>query len=211
MAADTLDVVTLAEAKTLLNLTGTGTQYDSELEGWITAASRRLDKLVGPVVRRTITDEEHDGGVARIFLYYHPIFSITSVTEYDGTTSTTLTAETNASKPDDAYKVDRYSEDRAYLSSIVNRRSAGADAVFPTGRGNVLVTYVPGRFATTAAVDERFKKGVGLMLLNFWRSQQDSTGQVGEFDVPQAIFPTFAVPNSVRELFDGEIQDPTPL
>ena len=208
--ADTLDVLTLPEGKSALNLSGT-TAHDGVLPGWITAVSRRLDKLVGPVVQRTITAEKHNGGVKRIFLKRFPNTSITSVTEYDGTTATVLTAETNALKPSDGYIVDDYSEDATYLSNIINRRGDGADATFAVGRKNIEATYVAGRFANTASVDERFKRGGALMLQNLWRAMQDGTGQVGEFDVPQSIFPTFAVPRSVRELFDGEIQDPTPL
>lgn len=205
--ADTLDVATLDEAKDML-LVSAVTTYDDTLPGWITAASRRLDKLIGPVVRRTITGEKHNGGVQRIFLQRFPNTSITNVTEYAGTTATVLTAETNALKPSDSYIVDDYSADATYLSNIVYRRSGGADATFPVGRKNVEFTYAAGRFADTASVGEDFKKAVGLMLMNLWRSQQDGVGQVGEFDVPQSIFPTFAVPNSVRQMFDGEIQDP---
>lgn len=206
----TLDVLSLAEAKLALNLSGT-TAHDAELPGWITAVSLRLDKLIGPVVRRTVTAEKHDGGNRRIFLRYHPNTSITSITEYAGTVATVLTAETNASKPTDAYLAEDYEPDPALLSSIVWRRSGDADATFPRGRKNIEVTYVAGRFADTASCDERAKKAAALMLINLWRSQQDSTGTVGEFDVPQNNFPTFTVPRAVREMYDGEIQDPLPL
>ncbi|MGH8571932.1 MAG: hypothetical protein ACREX8_05065, partial [Gammaproteobacteria bacterium] len=187
------------------------TAHDSELPGWITAVSLRLDKLIGPVVRRTITAERHDGGSHRIFLHHHPNTSVTSVTEYQGTVATVLAEETNASKPADAYLVEDYEPVPTLLSSIVWRRSGDADASFPLGRKNLAVTYVAGRFADTASCEERSKKAAALMLLNLWRSQQDSSGQVGEFDVPQSIFPTFAVPRAVRQMYDGEIQDPLPL
>lgn len=206
----TLDVLTLAEAKLALNLSGT-TAHDAELPGWITAVSLRLDKLIGPVVRRTVTAEKHDGGSHQIFLRHHPNTSITNVTEYAGTVATSLSAETSTTKPADAYLVDDYEPDASLLSNIVRRRSGDADATFATGRKNIEVTYVPGRFADTASCDERTKKAAALMLINLWRSQQDSTGTVGEFDVPQNIFPTFAIPRAVRQMYDGEIQDPLPL
>lgn len=206
----TLDVLSFAEAKAALNISAT-TAHDTELPGWITAVSMRLDKLIGPVVRRTVTAEKHDGGSHRIFLRHHPSTSITSVTEYAGTVATSLSAETNTSKPADAYLVDDYEPDASLLSSIVRRRSGDVDATFAVGRKNIEVTYVPGRAADTASCDERAKKAAALMLINLWRSQQDSSGQVGEFDVPQSIFPTFAVPRAVRQMYDGEIQDPLPL
>lgn len=202
----TLDVISLAEAKSALNLSGT-TAHDTELPGWITAVSLRLDELIGPVVRRAVT-EKHDGGCRRIFLRNHPNTSITSITEYAGTVATALTLETSALKPAGGYLPEDYEPDPALLSGIVHRRSGDADASFPLGRKNIEVTYVAGRFADTASVDERAKKAATLMLINLWRSQQDSTGTVGEFDVPQSIFPAFAVPRAVRQLWDGEIQDP---
>ena len=203
----TLDVITLAEGKSALNLTGT-TAHDAELPGWITAVSKRLDRLIGPVVRRTITERRDGGGDHRIYLAKHPITSITSVTEYAGTVATVLTEETNAAKPADAYLVDTYEADPTLLSNVLRRRSGGVDVSFAVGARNIEVTYVAGRFATTASCDEDAKKAAGLMLLNLWRSQEDSTGQVGEFDVPQSNFPAFAVPRAVRQMFDGEIQDP---
>lgn len=207
---DGLDVLSLPEAKEALNLTAVAT-HDGELPKWITTVSRRLDRLCGPVVQRTVTSEKHDGGARRVFLRHHPNTSITSIVEYDGTVATTLTAETNATKPAHGYLAEDYEPDPSLLSSIVYRRSSGADATFTPGRKNVAVTYMAGRFSDAASVDERYKTAARLMLLNLWRSQQDGTGLVSEFDVPQSNFPRFAVPRAVRELLDGEIQDPMPL
>lgn len=206
-----LDVITLTEGRAALLKENASNVDDAKLAGWITAVSKRLDRLVGPVVRRTITGEKHNGGHPEVFLRYHPNTSITSVTEYSGTTATVLTAETNASQPLDAYLVDDYEADPTLLGNCLRRRSGGVDGTFPAGRKNVLVTYVPGRFADTGTVDADFKRAADLMLINLWRSQQDSVAQVGEYDVPQNIFPTFAVPRAVREMFDGQIQDPLPL
>lgn len=202
----TLDVISLTEAKAALNLTGT-TAHDAELPGWITAVSVRLDKLIGPVVRRTVTAEQHDGGDPFILLGLHPNTSITSVTEYYGTEATALAAETNVSKPENAYLTEAYQPDRALFGSIVRRRSLNSDAYFVAGRRNIEVTYVAGRFADTTSVDERAKKAASLTLINSWRSQQDSTGTVGEFDVPQNSFPRVVVPQAARDMYPREIQD----
>lgn len=217
--ADTLDIVTLSEAKDGLNLNNT-TRYDDELALWITAVSRRLDQLVGPVVQRTVSTEAHTGGDHEIYLAQHPISSITSVTEYhggDGTTARTLTAETNASKPLHAYKTTPYSADRTLLGSKLRRRSSNADAIFEPGDENIEVTYVAGRAATTAAVDERYKIGASLILQHLWHTQRPDTTTVGtgEFEVPTQRTPRWAIPRAVRAqldgLFPGEIQDPLPL
>lgn len=203
----TLDVLTLSEAKLALNLTGT-TAHDVELAGFITASSLRLDELVGPVVRRHITDETHDGGAPSVFLRWWPVASVATVTEYSGTTATVLTPESPGSQPADAYLTEPYSADPTLKGPQLHRRSSGTDARFADGRGNVTVTYTAGRAVDTAAVDHRFKLAASLILINLWRSQQDSSGGMGEFDVPNQIFPRFAVPNAVRELMHGEVQEP---
>ncbi|MCP3805377.1 hypothetical protein NLX83_39535 [Allokutzneria sp. A3M-2-11 16] len=203
----TLDVLTLSEAKLALNLTGTGA-HDVELAGFITASSLRLDELVGPVVRRQISAETHDGGAGQVFVRFFPVSLVASVTEYSGTTATVLTAETPGTQPADAYLTEPYSADVTLKGPALHRRSSGADARFPVGRGNVVITYTAGRAVDTAAVDQRFKLAASLILINLWRSQQDSSGGMGEFDIPNQIFPRFAVPNAVRELMHGEVQEP---
>lgn len=210
----TLDVLALAEAKDGLNEEAS-VGLDNELPGWITAVSQRLDKLVGPIVRRTVTSEKHNGGEPVIHLRLWPVYSITTVTEYENAAATILTAETNLSQPADAYIVDSYEPALTLadgtqldlLSRSVYRRSSGSDTRFPAGRRNVDVAYVPGRFVNTASVDERYKKAAILCLQNIWQSQRIGTARMGEFDVPVSTFPRFAIPNAVKELFPGEIQE----
>lgn len=201
----TLDVISLDEAKQAVNVTGT-TAHDAELAVWITAVSQRLDTLAGPIVTRSISSEVHDGGRCTVMLAHYPVASITSVSEYDRGTQVSLTAETTTVLPANGYLADRYDPNPALWSRFLRRRSNGADAVFAGGRGNVAVSYSAGRFANTASVDARFKAAANLMLINLWRSQQDSVGQSGEFDVPMSSYPTFAVPRAVRELLADELQ-----
>ncbi len=205
----TLDVTTVEDAKEALNLTATS-KHDSELAAWITAVSLMLDQLIGPVVRRTVT-ERHDGGCGEIFLRCYPLTSITSITEYSGTTATVLAAETNVLKPTNGYLCESYEHDPNLLSGVIARRSGGSDTTFPVGRRNIEVVAVAGRFADTLSVDERARKAAELILMNAWRSQQDSTGVVGEFDVPQNLFPRFAIPGVVRDMYFRELQNSAPV
>lgn len=214
----TLDVLTLDEAKKALNLTGSGTKHDLELPGFITAASKRLDNLIGPVVQRVVVGELHDGGAENIYLRFYPVVSVQTVTEFKvGEAGAVLPAETNASRPDEAYQTHPYFMGGGLLSGKLTRRSSGG--VFPScrrarwerGSRNVEVSYTAGRFDVTANVDPLYKQGAALILQNMWRSQQDSTGGVGQFDVPQSSFPRFAVPRAVTELFVDEIQQPKRL
>lgn len=205
----TLDVLTLAEAKGALKKV-VGPIDETVLAGWITGLSERLDGLVGPVVQRAVT-EVYDGGEPTLYLRYHPISSVTRVVEYSGFTRYEPTPETFGSAPADAYLVDPYEFDPQYLGNAVHRRIGGFDAKWARGRRNVQVEYVAGRFATTAVVGQLFKRSVGLMLVNAWRSMESTTASSGEFDIPFSSFPTFAVPKAVRELLAGQIQDPLPL
>jgi hypothetical protein len=182
------------------------TGRDTELAHWVTAVSQRLDELVGPVVRRPVTDEL-DGGDACVFLSAYPITSVTTVTEYDRTgTATVLTQETNTVKPTDGYRLYKYSADPALYGNFVSCRSNGYSTEFTDGEENVVVEYVAGRFTDTASVAERFKAAARLMLKNVWRSEMDDTQAVNEFDVPQSNFPTYVISKAVKDMFPGELQ-----
>lgn len=202
--ADTLDVITLDEAKAYLNITQT--TWDTELDDWITAVSRRLDALCGPIVVRTITSEAWDGTVdgvrqTAITLRYRPVSSVTSVTEYSSTTGTTLTVETNAAKTSSNYYLNT-------TTGVLTRRSGNRDYVFADGRQNIVITYVAGRYANTASVDARFKVAAGMMLANLWRREQGGGTQTfGESD-PFGLVATFAVPRAVEELLHEDLVGP---
>lgn len=209
--ADPMDVLTLEEAKQALNIGASVTKHDAELPTYITAVTQRLDLLIGPVVQRPVTDETQDGGSWSVFCDYYPVTSITSVTEYDETTPTVLTRETPLSAPDDGYLVEPYHPIRALLSGRIRRRREGKNVRFAKGDRNIVVSYVAGRTSDTALVPERYKLAAKLMLANFWRSQQDATGGVNEFDLPQSNFPRFAVPLAARQMMQGEVQEPRQL
>lgn len=211
----TLDVLTLAEGKQAVNLTGVSTS-DAELALWITTVSLLLDRHVGPIVVRTVTNEMHDGGGSPLFSLYgftgviflrrFPVTSFTTITEYSGTTATVLTAETNLSKPSASYLAQRYGPDPALYSGRLERRASGSCVPFPAGTGNVVVTYEAGRFSNTGTVDERFKAAARLTLASLWNSQRPNLAQVGEFEVPMSNWPKFAVPNAVQEMLRDEWQ-----
>lgn len=168
------DLLTLAEARDAVNLTGN--DHDTELAVYVTAVSQRIDSLCGPVVNRTVTDELHDGGRARIFPRYTPVSSVTSITEYVSTTGTALTAETNATKPASGYLLDHTG-----TLSYIWRRSGGADRAFADGRRNVSITYVAGRYASTATVEERFKTAAAGVLRRIWKREQSAWAQAANF------------------------------
>lgn len=203
----TLDVLTAAEALSAVN----GRSSDAtELAYYTEAVSLALDYWCGPVVQRTITSETLDGdGTRMLRLTTWPILSVTSVTEY----GTALTEETDAtSPPSDGFRLTTYSQNPSLYGPEVIRRSGGGDSTWYKGRGTIVVTYEAGRYATTAAVSERFKAAARITLANLWRSQQLSTHQMDEYDVPAASFPKFGLPNAAKHLLIGELHlDPSKM
>lgn len=199
MAADTFDVVTAAEVTPFLSFSSAPTT----LEAAITAVSRRLDEACGAIVTRGEVTEYHDGGHGTVRLK-HPASAFTSVTEYQGSSAVTLTRETVGTEPADGYYAEPHAPDRTLFSGRLVRRSGGKDYGFYAGRGNVAVVYTAGRYADTASVDRRFKEAALIMLRNLVGASEPTTVTLDEFDTPGGRYPTFAVPNAVRQLLWDE-------
>ena len=196
------DIITLGEAYQAIN-NPAATGHDDELRRWISAVSERIDDMCGPVVQRTITSELHNGGCDRIWLKHGPAASITTLTEYDFTTATVLTAETNASKPADAYLLETIG-----ALSFVWRRTSGGDGRFPPGRLNVDVTYVAGRYADTASVGPQFKLAIEQILRRLWARDGGAWARGGDpFDTGSpAFFDAFK--QSVHEFLNDDLRGP---
>lgn len=204
--ADTLDVLTLPEAKAALRIGATDTTMDDDLVRLITTVSRKLDECVGPVVRRTVTAERHNGGSRSIELGYGPVSSVSTVTEYQGDTAVTLTEQTAGTTPTNGWFGERYQPDRSLYSGIIVRTYGGQAGGWWAGVGSVAVTYTAGRATATSTVDARYKEAGVLMLRNLWRPYENSVGAVDEFDTPMQSFPTFTVPRAVRDMLAEEWQ-----
>lgn len=188
--ADVLDILTLSEAKAALRQ-GTSTASDAEIALIVTAASAVIDRGIGPVVRRTITGETHDGqqwGGGRrdrmVQLRSWPVVSVATVTE-DG-----------IALPAPAWHLDA---EKGQLW----RRTVDRDYPWEDGRDNIAVTYIAGRFATTANVDALHKQGARLLARHLWRAEQWNVSGLGaaDFDAPQVAFPSFAIPKAVIDWF----------
>lgn len=195
----TLDLLSASEAAAVVSSPGVDS---TKLAAITTAVSLRLDELVGPIVRRTITAERHSGVSGRrvIDLRRWPVQSVSAVTEYDeGGSSTSLTEETATTKPAAGFLLTRtLAEPELGLSGpSLSRRAAGRPAVFGS---EVAATYVAGRFAATANVDERYKEAARIMVSNLYQRVAAGVGRVDEYDVPRYPFPAFAVPRASRVL-----------
>lgn len=202
------DLLTIVEARRAVNHPAGDTSHDVDLQLYITGISGRVDAICGPVVVRTVTGEEHNGGRSKILLDVQRVSSVTSVSEFSNTTETVLSEESNATKPTSGFlrhTVTPY--------DWIIRRSGNADATFPSGRNNVVVTYVAGRHADTASVDETFKLAAASVLRRIWKREQSSWAQQRDFfpdtENPRPTLTFFkAVEPMIRELLADEVLPP---
>lgn len=202
---DDIDVLTLIEAKAAVGLSQTNVDADDRLAQAITAISAQLDELCGPVRTRTVTSETHDGGGYSIQLRRVPVYSITTVTEYTGTTSQVLTAETNATKTATNYLHDGTAG--KVISGQLIRRSSNYDTTYPSGRRNIEVTYVAGRAAATEVVPARFKEAASMMLRHIWTAEMASGTETYNAFATQEFNPLLGpgMLNKVAAILQGEM------
>jgi hypothetical protein len=192
------DVLTLEEAKRALNVSLSDSYSDDELAQVVSAASQWLDEVVGPVVRRTITNEAHQSPSGTVWLRHRPVSSISTVTEWSAGGATVLTSET-------ASTAGTYLAD---LSAGTLRRRSGWGDVWWNAT-SVVVTYTAGRFADTADVDARFKEAAVVMLQHLWQSRgaAPTAGVFGAED-SQAFggqpYSAQGVVKKVRSLLSGD-------
>jgi uncharacterized phiE125 gp8 family phage protein len=160
-------IITLAQAKTFLNITGT--QSDAELTDFIAAASQVIVNKIGPVSGSPTVSEWHDGGSSRIVLRHQgPLQSVTSVTETYGTVTYALTGITLDGAPVATaygYTVDL---DRG----LIVRRASGVAIPFAAGTQNIHVTYVAGYSTIPADLIQATQ----LLLKHMWDTQRAAKG-----------------------------------
>lgn len=161
--AELTDILTGPEAQQAVNSTAAVT---AELERAVSATSQAIDAACGPVVARSVT-EVHPGGHGTIWLFEPPARSITSVTEFDGTTQTVLTDESAFGTVGG-----RLGFVLSPSGYAIDRRSGGRPSTF--GHGQVQVVYSAGRFADTASVSPKFKQAAANILRRLWKREGSS-------------------------------------
>jgi hypothetical protein len=182
----TLDLLDIDDALDAVNLRS-DSQNTSKVASMVTGISQHIDKLCGPVVQRSVT-ETYAGNRGSLLLRTTPAASITEVTETTGTTPEVLVAD------------DYLLESIGHLAYL-HRRTSGYETVWADGPfQNVSVTYVAGRFASTATVDEYWKAGARSILVQRWQREASQWSRNpngdeylpdGPFDVLAAIRATF--------------------
>jgi hypothetical protein len=209
------DLLTLEEARRAVNLPNPTVvnAQDTTLQLFVTGVSGRVDKLCGPVVQRAVTGERHNGGKSKVLLELQHVASVTSVTEWAGTTQTALTAETDNTKPANGFLLD---PGEGGIYAWVWRRSGNSDATFPAGRRNVVFAYTAGRYTATATVDETFKLAATAVLRRLYKREQSSWAQSPSYfedtDNPGPSVGFYkAVDPMIKELLCDELLPPVGL
>lgn len=197
--ADILDILTIDEAKAAVNLPDQAAKQEDELGRFVTAVSRRIDDLCGPVVIREVTETlDADGGL--LFLAHQEVSAITSVTEYQSGTGTVITAEDFDTAG--GYRL---------RNGILERRSSWSATSW---NGLVVVVYDAGRYASTGVVDAKFKVAAGSILRRLWKreggtwAQSSSVFEAGEVSTVGVGF-FKAVDPMVAELLGDELRLPS--
>lgn len=170
--ADILDILTAAEARTALNAVSNWNAQDTpELEQVVTAASRFVDSVFGPVVTRSVTRTvfSPSGPIALDVPPGSPTFTVSSlaVTEYTAGSATVLAAETALVSTSNDYRYDS-------RLGLLRRRASWSNSSW--GSQEVLVVYIAGRYASTAACDAKFKEAAAAALIHFWQHRGPSSG-----------------------------------
>ena len=158
----TLNIITLDEAKRALNIALSDTSVDVELSQVVTAASRFVDSVYGPVVQREVTESFVSPSGA---IWLDRPLSVTTVTEYSSGTPTVLTAEDFDTAG--TYRLDA-------TTGALARRSSWATVAW--NAHEVVAVYQAGRHATTAAVDAKFKEAAVVALIHFWQHRGANSG-----------------------------------
>lgn len=175
-------ILSLAWAKTHLNLTGT--VDDEELRRFIAAATKVVEGKVGSVVRHTVVDQ-YDGGRPSIRLRQPPVISITSVAE-----NGTIVASTG-------YKL---SPD----TGLLYRVSGYAQLCWVSGFRNIDVTHVAGRVDPP----ENISLASEIIVQHLWETQRGGTSATSVFAGEETV-PTgfgFSVPRRALELLEPDRQ-----
>lgn len=190
VVAPQIDLLSLPELKDELALDPDDTEKDPKLRGWLKAATGVIENVTGPILPRTVT-EVFDGGATTVILSSRWVASITSVTEYDSTSTTTLSEQTYGVPGTAA----GYSWDR--VTNILTRRDAtGYRTFFRGGLGAVQVIYRAGlvtipediQTATAELIRHWYRKNDTAVVSGYYGpTQGDGAVMVGNYMVPNAV------------------------
>lgn len=202
-----VDLATLADLKSHLNIPAGDTTQDTELQGFLDAATPVIENITGPIVAKTVTAERHSGGTgsrSTILLRQRPVTAVTTVVEFVGNYAQTVAVVADPSAAT-AYSCTFDPE----TGQLTRRVSGGQTYPWAWGEDNIYVTYTAG-YATVPA---NVRLAALFQAAHLYQSSQlggrPSWGSSAGADDAYAALPaSYAVPNRVRELLDGNQRIP---
>lgn len=182
----TAGLCTVTEVKDQIGKTSSAD--DTAIQTWINGVTATIESLVGPVIPRTVTDPVVYPNGSAITVEQWPIVSVTSVTEYQGTTGqayTGITSPANASSY--TYTVER--------NRTIRRLDGSGPAAFT---GGVVVVYSAGR----SPVPDALNRAALIIVQHLWRTRNGGAGLPALVDEPTTLDAAFgyAVPNKALDL-----------
>lgn len=171
-----MTILTLAEAKLALNKTDT--DDDVELQSFIDSIVAPIEKYVGPVDSRSITETTECDG-CELPLQQQPVISVTSITSIYTGGPTWVTADLHVNK----------------VAGIVRRLDQGAFY-----GGPFTTIYVAGRASVPASINMAAR----LIVKHMWATQRGASkrGAQGGSDVTTLPGWGYSIPNRAAELLD---------
>lgn len=196
-------LVGIGEVRDYLGIQTTDKVRDAKLLRFIDAATPVIENITGPIVVKTYTNEQHDGGTWFIEVRHRPIVSVASVTEWRANIAYPLT---QVATPDLGTI---YSYQWEPTGRIVRRTVGGGQTPFPVGSNAVAVTYNAGYITPPANVVQ----GVLELLRANFQATQQGRPKSGGGDVDGAldhvINQGFFVPWRVQELLSPNKRHPS--
>lgn len=171
-------IVSLTDAKDQTNIPADVTTDDEELAGFIRAVTEPIERIVGSIVRRTVT-ERHSGGYA-LALNRPPVLSLIQVAAIRPGGTAPALADLDLDGP----------------TGIVTRLDGG---YLP---GPLRVTYLPGR----AEVPAHVRQAALLIIQHMWETQRGQMGGVRRGGSDEVYDPRFgfSIPRRAQELLGDQ-------
>lgn len=188
-----LELISITDLRNHLNIADTS--KDDKLRDMLPAAGDLIENVTG-VIRPTTVTEVFDGGASTLLLSAHHVTSVTSVTEWLGTTAQVLTAQT-AADPSDGYG---YMWNRA-VNTITRRSYQGWVGHFAAGTQSVQVVYIAGMATIPGDIQLACAR-----LISHWYRKNESPFRAGSFtgtaDDAVSMPGNYMLPNEVMELLE---------
>ena len=193
-------LITVAEAKDVLNFTADDDVHDTKILRWISACRSVIEAITGPIIQ-TNYDEWYDGGQYWIMLRHPPhtgygttpVCTINFVETYIGPIEYQFTGVGNpVTGSIYTYEVDTFSR-------LVRRGPGGGIIPFPNMPQSVHVGYTSGQ----SSVPDNVREATAELLRHNYQKTAQSTnkgwGDAGEPETPPRAESWFIPPN-VRQL-----------